>query len=256
MPRMVLKGDMMKYKLVTTIEHLDLINKGDEIVIDVWSEFMLNDAVANEWFFQLYDDFPEFQYWLLDGDEIVGIGNSIPLFWKDKLENLPEEGWDWALEKGFKDKKQKKKANMLCALSITINPKYQGKGISTQMIKAMVQIGKKHKLESLIIPVRPTLKKDYPLTDIKQYITWKREDGQLFEPWLRVHEKLGGEIIKVCSKAMKISGTISDWENWTGMKFSESGKYIIPGALEPVGFNLEKDEGLYIEPNVWVEHKL
>ncbi|MCK4312076.1 MAG: GNAT family N-acetyltransferase [Candidatus Cloacimonetes bacterium] len=246
----------MNYKLVTTIERTDLIEKGDEIVIDVWPEFILNDAVANEWFFQLYEKFPEFQYWLLDGEEIVGIGNSIPLFWNDKLENLPEEGWDWALEKGFRDKEKNLHTNLLCALSITVNPKYQGKGISTEMIISMVQIGKKHKLESLIIPVRPTLKKDYPLTVIEQYITWKREGGQLFDPWLRVHEKLGGKIIKVCSKAMKISGTISDWENWTGMKFLESGKYIIPGALEPVKMDVEKNMGIYIEPNVWVEYKL
>ena len=124
------------------------------------------------------------------------------------------------------------------------------------MIRSMVQIGKKHKLKSLIIPVRPTLKKDYPLTDIKQYITWKREDGQLFDPWLRVHENLGGKIIKVCSKAMRISGTISDWKNWTGMKFPESGKYEIDGALNRVVINLDRDEGIYIEPNVWVEHIL
>ena len=245
-----------QYKLVTTTKRPDLIRAGDNIVEAVWPEFILHDAVANKWFFQLYDDFPEFQYWLLDGEEIVGIGNSIPLFWKDKLENLPEEGWDWAIENGFKDKEKNLHTNLLCALSITINPKYQGKGISTEMVKAMVQIGKKYNLESLIIPVRPTLKKDYPLIPMKKYILWKRKDGQLFDPWLRVHEKLGGGIIKVCSKAMRISGTISDWESWTGIKFPEKGKYIIPGALKPVEFDIKKDIGIYIEPNVWVEHKI
>ena len=246
----------MNYKLVTTNERPDLIRAGDNIVEAVYPEFMLHDAVANKWFFQLYNDFPKFQYWLLDGKEIVGIGNSIPLSWNDELENLPEEGWDWALEKGFKDKQKNLTPNLICALSITINPEYQGKGISKEMIKSMVQIGKKYKHESLIIPVRPTLKKDYPLIPMKKYILWKREDRQLFDPWLRVHEKLGGKIIKVCSKAMKISGTISDWENWTGMKFLESGKYNIPGALKPVEFDIKKDKGIYIEPNVWMVHNL
>ena len=105
------------------------------------------------------------------------------------------------------------------------------------MIKSMVRIGKKSNLESLIIPVRPTLKKDYPLVDMKRYITWDREDGLPFDPWLRVHARLGGEIVKVCSKAMRISGKISDWEGWTGMKFPVSGEYIIPGALNPVNFD-------------------
>ena len=246
----------MNYKLVTTNERPDLIRAGDNIVEAVYPEFMLHDAVANKWFFQLYNDFPKFQYWLLDGKEIVGIGNSIPLSWNDELENLPEEGWDWALEKGFKDKQKNLTPNLICALSITINPEYQGKGISKEMIRSMVQIGKKYKHESLIIPVRPTLKKDYPLIPMKKYILWKREDRQLFDPWLRVHEKLGGKIIKVCSKAMKISGTISDWENWTGMKFLESGKYNIPGALKPVEFDRKKDIGIYIEPNIWVVHNI
>jgi len=246
----------MNYKLVTTNKRNDLIKKGDNIVEAVYPEFMLHDAVANKWFFQLYQKFPEFQYWLLDGEEIVGIGNSIPLCWNDKLENLPEEGWDWAIVKGFKDEEKNIKPNLLCALSITINPKYQGKGISTEMIKSMVKIGKKHKLETLIIPVRPTLKIDYPLIPMKKYILWKRKDGQLFDPWLRVHEKLGGEIIKVCTKAMKIKGSISDWENWTGIKFPESGKYNIPGALKPVEFDIKNYIGIYIEPNVWVEHKI
>jgi hypothetical protein len=53
---------------------------------------------------------------------------------------------------------------------------------------------------------------------------------------------------------MRISGKISDWEGWTGMKFPNSGEYIIPGALNPVNFDKEKDEGLYVEPNVWVVH--
>ncbi len=246
----------MNYKLVTTNERRDLIKAGDNIVEAVYPEFMLHDAVANEWFFQLYNDFPEYQYWLLDGEEIVGIGNSIPIFWKDKLENLPEEGWDWAIVKGFKDKEKNIKPNLLCALSITINPKYQGKGISTKMIRSMVEIGKIRKFESLIIPVRPTLKKDHPLIEMEKYILWKREDGQLFDPWLRVHEKLGGKIIKVCSEAMDIRGSVQDWKNWTGMDFPESGSYKIDGALKLIEIDLEKDEGIYIEPNVWVVHEL
>jgi len=90
----------MDLKLVTTLDRPDLIKAGDDIVEAVWPEFMLNDAVANEYFFKLYEVFPQYQYWLLEGEKIVGIGNSIPLSWNKGLHDLPEEGWDWALEKG------------------------------------------------------------------------------------------------------------------------------------------------------------
>jgi hypothetical protein len=55
---------------------------------------------------------------------------------------------------------------------------------------------------------------------------------------------------------MKISGTVTTWEAWTEMKFPQSGEYIIPGALNPVTFDIEKDEGVYIEPNVWMHHSI
>jgi GNAT superfamily N-acetyltransferase len=246
----------MKLDLVTTLDRPDLIKAGDDIIESVWPEFMLNDAVANRLFFKLYQDFPQYQFWLLDEEEIVGIGNSIPLSWNKELEALPEEGWDWALEKGFRDVKKKRPTDLLCGLSITINPKYQGKGISARMIRSMADIGRKNHFKRLVIPVRPSLKKSYPLTDIQKYILWKREDRLPFDPWLRVHFRLGAELIKVCNKAMLIEGSIKDWSKWTGMIFPESGKYIIPGALSPVEFDLEKDIGTYTEPNVWVKHEL
>lgn len=55
---------------------------------------------------------------------------------------------------------------------------------------------------------------------------------------------------------MYIPGTISDWEEWTGLKFPESGDYVVDGALVPVKVDCSKDLGEYVEPNVWVAYKL
>jgi hypothetical protein len=55
---------------------------------------------------------------------------------------------------------------------------------------------------------------------------------------------------------MTIAGTIAPWEDWTQMSFPESGHYVVPGALLPVEIDCENDSGVYLEPNVWVEHKL
>jgi hypothetical protein len=53
---------------------------------------------------------------------------------------------------------------------------------------------------------------------------------------------------------MTITGSISEWEGWTGMSFPESDPYIVPGALTPVDMNLESDMSIYEEPNVWMSH--
>ncbi len=40
------------------------------------------------------------------------------------------------------------------------------------------------------------------------------------------------------------------------MAFPESGGYVVPGALELVSIDREADLGTYVEPNVWMRHRL
>ena len=74
------------------------------------------------------------------------------------------------------------------------------------------------------------------------------------DAWLRVHVRLGGKIIKTCHESKIVRGTRAEWEQWTALKFPQSGKYMIPGALNSIEMNIEKDEGIYVEPNVWMAH--
>jgi hypothetical protein len=123
------------------------------------------------------------------------------------------------------------------------------------MVQAVRAVTRHQGLQSLIIPLRPSEKSKYPLTSLDDYITWTSEDGLPLDAWLRVHVKLGARIIKVCHTSKTIRGTPGEWEKWTGMKFPQSGSYTIPGALSPLEMDLDKNEGLYIEPNVWIEHR-
>lgn len=109
-------------------------------------------------------------------------------------------------------------------------------------------------MEALIAPVRPTLKSSYPLTSMERYIEWRRSDGLFFDPWMRVHQRLGAKVLKVAPGSMTITGSVAEWEKWTGMRFPESGEYVVPGALRPVVVDLEEDLGLYEVPNVWMLH--
>jgi hypothetical protein len=81
-----------------------------------------------------------------------------------------------------------------------------------------------------------------------------RDDGLPLDPWLRVHRRLGARFLEVAPESMVIAGTISEWEEWTGMGFPESGAYVVQGALQPVEMDLERDLGVYREPNVWMRH--
>ena len=219
---------------------------------------MLEDPVANEHWDDLYQIFPEFQFALIEADtnNVVASGNSIPLAWDDNPGNLPDEGWDWALGQGFRDYSAGRPPEIQCALSITIPEKYRGKGISACALRAMKSIGKAHGFDTMIAPVRPFLKSRYPLTPMARYLQWQNDDGLPFDPWMRVHVRLGGEIVRICSQSMCITGTVEDWERWTGMRFPESGTYVVSGALVPVEIDREANQGTYIEPNVWVRHPI
>ena len=38
------------------------------------------------------------------------------------------------------------------------------------------------------------------------------------------------------------------------MKFPQTGKYIIAGALNPIEMNIQKDDVVYVELNIWMQH--
>ena len=248
----------IEYTIITGKDCPDLLEISDEVVVSSWPEFMLKEPVANEYWSDLYQIFPEFQFMLLETgtDNVIAVGNSIPLVWDDDFGNLPDNGWGWALAQGLKDYAAGRTPNTQCALSLTISQNYRGKGISIRALQAMKTIGKAHEFDAMIAPVRPNLKSHYPLTAMERYIQWQNDDGLPFDPWIRVHVRLGAEIVKVCPQSMRIIGTVEDWERWTEMRFPESGKYIVPGALVPVEIDHDANQGMYVEPNVWVRHSL
>jgi GNAT superfamily N-acetyltransferase len=219
-----------------------------------WPEFMYHDPVLNELFARVIDEFAEFQFYAWDDErsEVAGVGNAIPAAWDGEIASLPDGGVDAVVQARFAE--DAPAPTVLCALQILIAPDHRGQGLSSRMIGRMAEIGRDHGLDSLIAPVRPNLKHRYPLVPMERYITWRRPDGTHLDPGLRTHERAGAPIVKVAPESMRVPGTVAEWEEWTGMAFPETGSYVVPGALVPVEIDLARDEGLYLEPNVWMVH--
>lgn len=242
-------------RTVTASERPDLADAMNSFTGTAWPEFMCQDPVTKTYWSRLYPEFTEFQFAMIDQqDTILAVGNSVPLSWEQPFEELPDTGWDWEIVTAFAQRDTGVHPNTLAAVQIVIDPKLRGSGLSRLMVDAMRRIAAAHRFTALIAPVRPNQKHMYPLTLMTKYVEWRRPDGSLFDAWLRVHESLGARLIKVCPHAMKIPGTVDQWEKWTKMQFPESGQYIIPFALSPVTIDRSADQGLYIEPNVWMVH--
>jgi GNAT superfamily N-acetyltransferase len=220
----------------------------------LWPEFLYHDPVLERLFGRVMSEYPEFQFYAWDDEreEVVGVGMAIPAAWDGDAATLPDRGLNAVVEARFSD--DAPAPNVLCAMQILIAPEFRGQALSSRMIGRMAEIGSEHGLGTLVAPVRPTLKDSYPLTPMERYVEWRRPDGAPFDPWLRTHVRLGAEIAKVAPESVRIPGRVAQWEEWTGLTFPDSGPYVVPGALVPVEIDRERDEGLYLEPNVWMVH--
>jgi len=238
---------MIIEKLSDNKKLIDVINK---LHSGPWPVFLSEDLSVKKYWQRLYQVYPEYQLLFRINSKYVGVANSAPIYWNGNIDDLPA-GFDEAIETIIEENK---KPNTLCGMAVVISKEYLGKGISSKIINSLKKLAKSCGYSNLIFPVRPTLKSQYPTISMDNYINWEK-DNLPFDPWLRVHMKIGGKILKVAKPSMIVRGTVSDWQRWTGMYFGESNKYTIQGALNPVNIDLETNVGEYIEPNVWVLHK-
>lgn len=239
-----------RFRLVTIEEQPDLLSHIDHLGLDSFPRYLFEgDAVLKAGWDRILRQFPDCQFALFEGEEMVGGGVTVPLYWDKTVEGLPT-----VIDELFDT--ETREPNILCAIAGLVVDKHQGRGISTDVLLGMKSIAEKRKLDSLMAPVRPNRKELYPLIPIEDYMHWKRDDGLPYDPWIRVHARLNAPLLRVMPKCIIATGTVAQWEEWTGLHFKQSGSYVIEGALNPIEIDLEKDQGLYIEPAVWMEHKV
>jgi len=188
--------------------------------------------------------------WDAHAERVIARGQAIPFTWDGTLADLPA-GIDAV---GLRALEEPGPPTALSALAAEVATDHQGRGISSLVVGAMADVARAAGLESLVAPVRPNRKDRYPLIPIDQYATWVREDGFPFDPWLRVHVRLGAEILRPEPHSMRITGSVAEWERWTGVEFPADGQYVFPGGLAPLG--VRDGVGRYWEPNVWMLHRI
>jgi GNAT superfamily N-acetyltransferase len=239
----------MTLELVRYADRPELREQRD-LSSQVFPEFMTHNAMSPRYWARLYAEHPAFQQALLDGGEIVAEAFALPIPWDGTVAGLPA-GWDAAFELGMDGGRE---ATALSMLVISVDPARQGERLGGRMLEASRDAAREAGLGAVLAPVRPTLKDRYPLIPIERYMEWRRPDGSHFDPWLRLHERVGGEILSAAPRSMRIEAPVSDWEEWTGMAFPDDGEYVVPGMLDPLV--VRGGLGTHVEPNVWVCHRL
>ncbi|WP_243058051.1 N-acetyltransferase [Nocardioides sp. SR21] len=218
-----------------------------------WPEFMRHDPIGGLFYGNVETRFAE--YVLVAQDEkgeVVACAYSVPFTRGD--DELPDNGWDFAIRNGLLTSLRGDAPDAISAVEIAVRPDLQGAGLSHQMLVAMRDNAKRHGFAELVAPVRPNGKTDIH-EPMSTYAFRVREDGLPVDPWLRVHVRAGGRIVKVAPRSMVIPGTVDEWREWTGLPFDRSGPVHVPKALSPVHCDLEHQIATYVEPNVWVVHR-
>lgn len=244
------------HSIVSLSERPDLVDPSDRFNGAAWPAYMLESPVANGLFGRCFTDWPQHQFVLLDADgEIVATNNAMPLDWDGSDAGLPT-GWEDQVIRSAADHDAGRPLNTLGAMQIVVRPGLRGGGFSGTMVGAMRAAARAAGYGAVIACVRPTWKDRYPLTPIERYALWTREDGLPFDPWIRLHARLGGRLVRAAPESMTVRGSVSEWESWTGMSFPESGSYVIPVATQPLVIDRNRDEGVYHDQNVWMVHDL
>jgi len=224
----------------------------------VWPEFMRHDATAQLYFapsqFEAYLDYAFAG--VADG-KVVARAFSVPFaFNVEGRDELPDGGWDQVIRWAHEDRMVGRASTALSALEITLVPEARGGGNSIALLNAMKCCARANGYKALFAPVRPNQKHLRPHISMREYISEMHADGLPADPWLRIHLRAGGRVVKIAPYSMTIIGSIADWSTWTGATLDQSGEVAVAGGLAPLIVSLEQGYAVYVEPNVWVEHVL
>ncbi len=229
-----------------------------------WPPFIWHDPVMQEAWPKWFHFFPEFQCAMrTDDGKLAATVHAVPLRWTAPFEMLPdgmemyESGWDWVIEQSIEDYLYGRQPNVLSAAAIVVAPEMQGQGLAGEAVKHLKYLAKQHGFKALIAPLRPSEKRFFRDMDIKDYIAMRKSGTDLpFDPWIRLHVKLGARIVKPCLESVIISESLDKWTQWTGVTFDQSGLYPIPGGDEPLIVDVEANQGDYSASGVWVVHSI
>ncbi|MER5979081.1 GNAT family N-acetyltransferase [Streptomyces sp. NPDC001857] len=244
--------------MILTTERADAREWPREPLAELFSEgfpaFITADRLVKEYIGRVREWFADLDLMLVDEDGApVAAGWGVPVRWDGQVGTLPT-GYTDALVRAVEGRERGAEPDTLVICGAVVTPALQGRGLAGRMLSALRETGRAAGLERVVAPVRPTTKARYPVTPIDAFMRWRRPDGTALDPWIRTHERLGARVLAAAPASQTMTGTVAEWERWTGLALPESRVYVIPDGLSVLRVDVESDAGVYEEPNVWMRH--
>lgn len=162
--------------------------------------------------------------------EVLAAGGiSTQIYWDYKPESLPA-GWQGTVQRSYQDSTSGKAPNTMVALLAFTLPRFREKGFSGKVLTKMCLTGQQRGYRYCLVPALPPAqfqKQNVNLT-MKEIAELRREDGEYYDYWIRLHTRKGAEIIGFCEQSHRFILSLEDFQNYISSDLIQtSGEHIV-----------------------------
>jgi GNAT superfamily N-acetyltransferase len=143
-------------------------------------------------------------------------------------------------------------ADTLAVVDLAVHPSVRGQGLGSRVLAELDELRATAGLERLLVLLRPHAKRHHPLVPFARYLSAVDAAGRPRDGWLAAAWEAGLHPVRGVDRSLVARAPVAAWERWYGRPFPTSGPYLIDGAIKPAIVELERDEGRYREPHLWV----
>ncbi|MFA9430504.1 hypothetical protein [Egicoccus sp. AB-alg2] len=183
--------------------------------------------------------------------EVLAVVRAVPVTWDGTAAGAPAGGAGDGVDRATTAAEQGD-ADTLAVLDVTVAAAARGRGIGRGVLAELPRLAARLELSRLLVLVRPHGKRHHPLVPFARYVAATDASGRPRDGWLAACWEQGLHPVRPVDRSLRARAPVRDWEGWYGRSFPTSGPYLVPGAIKPAVIELERDEGRYREPHLWM----
>jgi hypothetical protein len=194
-----------------------------------------------------------------DRGDLFAHGITTQIYWTGNPAHLPR-GWHGAVRRSYEHAfVEKVSPNTLVGLFINVEPGHRSEGWGGHIALEMKNLASRLGLTYIVFPLRlPTrYQREYVRMPVDQFAKLTRADGQSLDHWLRLHVRLGAQIIGHCDTSHQHAMHLQDFYSQFGAeKVTATGYHLVQRGDEwfDAFVDVEREFVLINEPCIWVQH--
>jgi GNAT superfamily N-acetyltransferase len=202
--------------------------------------------------------------WLIAMDaadaSLIGHGIATRIDWDGDVASL--RGWQQVVRRAYDDAMVKRRSgNTLVGLFIKVEQASREQGWAGRLVEAMKELARRAGLSSLVIPLRlPTA---YERCNVElpfeQFALQRRDDGDYCDHWLRLHVRLGAQVIGHSLTSHQHAMNLDDFRHYFETDTVPTIGYCVAqrnGEWYRPYVDAERDCVVINEGCVWVQHPI